>query len=90
MPVDHSFRETAFAMPLVDYANPTRFLALQRRLAPVLALVTAVLFSAIETEAVAPPPFEVMTGASFALVMVTAIACTSVPPSPSETVTCTS
>jgi heme exporter protein C len=31
-------------MPLVDYANPTRFLALQRRLAPVLALVTAVLF----------------------------------------------
>ena len=31
-------------MPLVDYANPTRFLALQRRLAPVLALVTALLF----------------------------------------------
>ena len=40
-------------------------------------MVTAVLFSATLTVAVAPPPFEVMTGASFALVTVTAIACVS-------------
>jgi hypothetical protein len=40
-----------------------------------VTVVTAVVFSAIEIAAVAPPPFEVMTGGTFTTaVTVTAIA----------------
>ena len=52
-------------------------------------VVTALVFSAIETLAVAPPPLLVMAGGSLALVMVTAIAWLSVLV-PSETSTTTS
>src|SRR6266566_8255670 len=38
-----------------------------------VTVVTAVVFSATEAEAVAPPPFEVIVGGSFWLVTVTAI-----------------
>ena len=55
-----------------------------------MTVVTAVVFSATLTEAVAPPPFEVMTGAlSLTLVTVTAMAWVSVRV-PSETWTVTS
>ena len=55
-----------------------------------MTVVTAVLFSATLTAAVAPPPFEVMTGAlSLTFVTVTAMACVSVR-LPSETCTVTS
>ena len=53
-----------------------------------VAVVTAVVFSAIVSAAVAPPPSEVKTGASFALTTVTAKSCTSVK-TPSETLICT-
>ena len=54
-----------------------------------VTVVTAVVFSATEAAAVAPPPFDVMTGASLTLVTVTAIACVSIR-LPSETCTITS
>ena len=54
-----------------------------------VTVVTAVVFSAMETFAVAPPPLDVIAGASFASVMVTLSACESVPPLPSETCTVT-
>ena len=54
-----------------------------------VAVVTTVVFSGMEIAAVAPPPFEVKTGASLALSTVTAKFCTSVK-TPSETVICTS
>ena len=53
-------------------------------------VVTAVWFSLTLTEAVARPPFEVISGASFRLLTVMARACVSIPPSPSETWTTTS
>ena len=52
-------------------------------------MVTAVVFSPTFTEAVAPPPLEVMTGAnSFTSVSVTVMFCT-VLLAPSFAVTCT-
>ena len=54
-----------------------------------VTVVTAVLFSATETAAVAPAPLEVMTGASLTLVTVTAIAWVSIR-LPSEACTTTS
>jgi hypothetical protein len=39
-----------------------------------VTVVTPMVFSAIETEAVAPPPLEVIAGASLALLMEIAIA----------------
>ena len=54
-----------------------------------VTVVTAVVFSATDTLAVAPPPLEVIAGASFWLVTVTAIACVSVSV-PSEAWTITS
>ena len=39
-----------------------------------VTVVTAVVFSAIETAAVSPPPFDVIVGTSFWLVTVTAMA----------------
>ena len=50
---------------------------------------TALVFSPSETAPVAPPPSDVMTGASFAFVTVTAIACSSnkAPVSVARTVT---
>ena len=51
-------------------------------------MVTARLFSATETAALAPPPFEVMAGASLTLPTVTAIAWVSMKlPSLAETTT---
>ena len=52
-------------------------------------VVTAVEFSTTLTAALAPPPLEVITGASFWLVTVTAMAWLSVS-DPSETPTVTS
>jgi hypothetical protein len=49
--------------------------------------VTAVVFSATEIVAVPPPPFEEMTGASLAPVMVTAKIFDVTPPSPSSIAT---
>ena len=54
-----------------------------------VTVVTAVVFSATEAAAVAPPPSDVMTGGSLTLVTVTAIACVSTR-LPSETCTITS
>jgi hypothetical protein len=55
-----------------------------------VTVVTAVLFSATLTAAVAPPPFDVIAGAlSLTLVTVTAMSWMSVLV-PSETCTCTS
>ena len=45
-----------------------------------VTVVTAVVFSASDTAAVSPPPFEVITGLSLTSVTVTAIACVSMPP----------
>jgi hypothetical protein len=55
-----------------------------------VTVVTAVVFSATLTAAVAPPPFELIAGVlSLTLVTVTAISWTSVLV-PSDTCTCTS
>ena len=75
---------TASAPPTIAYVGPPPSTSVE------VTVVTAVWFSAAPTTAVAPPPFDVMTGASFALVTVTAIACVSVPPLPSATWTVTS
>ena len=55
-----------------------------------VTVVTAVWFSATLAAAVDPPPLLVISGASLALVTVTAIACVSLPPLPSLTCTVTS
>ncbi len=56
-----------------------------------VTVVTAVVFSATLTEAVAPPPLDVISGLlSLPGVTVTAMACESVPPAPSLTSTVTS
>ncbi len=56
-----------------------------------VTVVTAVPFSATFTLAVAPPPLLVITGAlSLTGVTVTAIACVSLKPPPSLTITVTS
>ena len=73
-----------------DYILRTGAIMLGVALLQILCSVTAVWFSAAFTEAVVPPPFDVITGASLTFVTVTAMSCTSVRLPPSVTVTCTS
>ena len=74
----------ASAPPAIEYtgAPPSTSLA--------VTVVTVVWFSAALTLAVAPPPLDVITGASLTLVTVTAMACVSLAPLPSATCTVTS
>ncbi len=55
-----------------------------------MTVVTVVVFSLMSSEALAPPPSDVISGASLTPVMFTVIVCVSKPPTPSETWTITS
>ena len=54
-----------------------------------MTVVTAVVFSATDTAAVAPPPSLVIACASFTSVTLTLMVCVSMPPAPSAAWTCT-
>ena len=77
-------KSPASAPPTIEYVGAPPSMSVE------VTVVTAVWFSAALTAAVAPPPFDVMTGASLTLVTLTAIACVSLPPLPSLTCTVTS
>ena len=85
-------RLKAILAPFPEFADPTCSGAKTDHMtAPQdVTVVTAVLFSATDTLAELPAPLDVMTGASFWFVTVTAIVCVSVPPAPSEAATITS